>query len=135
MQFLLQQSVLLKSKGTFPKERGDKPGDVAHGRAPPTNPSPTTLALSHAAAPFEPPTQHHRSQPRCRDAGGVTSKGQEIILCQSREGRAPGDISQQLGRGFIASRHEGFHTRRIMNPYLGHRSTLAFLRVNLSISL
>lgn len=51
---------------------------MAHGRAPPPNPSPTTLALSHIhAALFEPPTQHHSSQPRCGDAGGVTSKSQE----------------------------------------------------------
>lgn len=28
------------------------------------------------------------------------SKGQETILCRSRDGTALGDISQQLGRGF-----------------------------------
>lgn len=95
----------------------------------PPLPSPTSTLLLH----LSPPTQHHRSQPGCGDAGGVTSKGQEVTLCHSGEGGAPGDVPQQLGGGFGAPCHEGLLTRRKTCRCLGHRSTLAFLRVNLSI--
>lgn len=63
------------------------------------------------------------------------SKGQETVLCRSRDGTALGDISQQLGRGFIASHHKGFLTRGKRSRGSGCPSTLAFLRVNLRISL
>lgn len=60
------------------------------------------------SAPLLKPTRHHSSQPGRGGVEGVTSEGQEIILCHSREGRGRGGISQQLGRAFATSGHERF---------------------------
>lgn len=67
-------------------------------------PSPTSQIHS---APLLKPTRHHSSQPGCGGVEGVTSEGQETSLCHSREGRGRGGISQQLGRAFTTSGHEG----------------------------
>lgn len=97
------------------------------------NPSPNTLALSHihAAPSFQPPTQHHSSQPRCRDGGGVTSKGQRPFCIRHDKG---GDLGTSLSSRAGGSLHltMKFLTMGKTNKYFGHHSTLAFLRVNLS---
>lgn len=133
MQFLLQQSALLKIRGAFPK--GDpsqgygrtlRPKPFPNHPCSPPHPRCSFIPASHSAPQLTAQMQRWR---RCH------IQGTETILYQSGEGRRPGDTFQQLGRGFIASCHEEFFTTGKTNKYFGHHSTLVALRVNLSISL
>lgn len=53
-----------------------------------------------------------------RRCGRCHFQGTRDHFGQSREGRAPGDVSQQLGRRFISSHHEGFLTHQGENEQI-----------------